>query len=89
MEIDIRGIGYHGNPSGQPSDAERLHGVAIQDATNVTVQRSYIRRTYPVKHGNGGIAVSASPRTVLRFDCSIIRSTSTVTGGSNSRGGVT
>lgn len=67
QEIDIRGIGYHGNPSGQSEDAERLHGVAIQDATNVTVQRSYIRRTYPVKHGNGGSGISVTQ------DCSNIR----------------
>ena len=66
-EIDIRGIGYHGNPSGQSEDVERLHGVAIQDATNVTVQRSYIRRTYPVKHGNGGSGISVTQ------DCSQIR----------------
>ena len=59
-EIDIRGIGYHGNPSGQPKKAERLHGIAVRNATNVTVQRSFIRRTYPVKHGNGGSGISVT-----------------------------
>ena len=62
VEIDIRGIGFHGNPSGQPEKAERLHGVAIQNAENVTIQRSYIRKTYPVKHGNGGSGISVTPQ---------------------------
>ena len=65
--IDLRGIGYHGNPSGQPEGAERLHGIAVQDAANVTVQRSSIRRTYPVKHGNGGSGIS------ITQNCSNIR----------------
>jgi parallel beta-helix repeat protein len=59
-EIDIRGVGYHGTPSGQPKKAERLHGIAVRNATNVTIQRSYVRRTYPVKHGNGGSGISVT-----------------------------
>ncbi|WP_435178746.1 right-handed parallel beta-helix repeat-containing protein [Halorussus sp. AFM4] len=61
-EIDIRGIGYHGNPSGQPRKAERLHGIAVRDASNVSIQRSSIRRTYPVKHGNGGSGISVAQK---------------------------
>ncbi|WP_137283682.1 right-handed parallel beta-helix repeat-containing protein [Halorussus salinisoli] len=59
-EIDIRGVGYHGNPSGQPKKAERLHGIAVRNANNVTIQRNHIRRTYPVKHGNGGSGISVT-----------------------------
>ena len=65
--VDVRGIGYHGNPSGQSKGAERLHGISIEDATNVTVQRSNLRRTYPVKHGNGGSGISVTE------NCSRIR----------------
>ena len=34
-EIDVRGVGYHGNPNGQRRSAERLHGIAtdLQTAT--------------------------------------------------------
>ncbi|UPV75557.1 right-handed parallel beta-helix repeat-containing protein [Halorussus limi] len=59
-EIDIRGVGYHGTPSGRPKRTERLHAIAVRDATNVTVERSHIRRTYPVKHGNGGSGISVT-----------------------------
>lgn len=71
-EIDIRGIGYHGNPEGQGS-AERLHGIAVQDATNVTISQSLIRQTYPRKHGNGGSGISITRKCsdVRIFDTKI------------------
>lgn len=59
-EINIRDVGYHGNPPGQPKQAERLHGIAVRNATNVTLQRNHVRRTYPVKHGNGGSGISVT-----------------------------
>lgn len=66
-EIDIRGIGYHGNPKGQRNNANRLHGISIRNATNVTVDRNSIRKTHPQKHGNGGSGISVTPK------CSDIR----------------
>lgn len=58
-DVHVRGIGYDGNPSGQ-GRAERLHGVAIRNASNVTISQCLIRRTYPRKHGNGGSGISAT-----------------------------
>ncbi|GAA0249591.1 hypothetical protein GCM10009000_077280 [Halobacterium noricense] len=66
-EIDIRGIGYYGNPSGQKKSANRLHGISIRNATNVTIERNQIRKTHPKKHGNGGSGISVTPK------CSDIR----------------
>jgi len=59
-EIDIRGVGFRGTPGSGGDDAERLHGIAVRNANNVTVERNYIRRTYPVQHGDGGSAISVS-----------------------------
>ena len=59
-EIDIRGVGYHGNPEGQAQNAQRLHGIAVRNATNVSVARCLIRQTYPAKHGNGGSGISVT-----------------------------
>ena len=68
--IDVRGVGYHGNTGGQSGDAERLHGIDVRNATNVTIERNRIRNTHPRKHGNGGSGISVSPR------CSDVRITS-------------
>lgn len=59
-EIDIRGVGYHGNPNGQNNTAERLHGIAVRDAAHVTLERNHIRKTHPRKHGNGGSGISVT-----------------------------
>ena len=59
-EIDIRGIGYHGNPTGQSNAAERLHGIAVRNAAQVTLERNHIRETHPEKHGNGGSGISVT-----------------------------
>ncbi|RBI58516.1 right-handed parallel beta-helix repeat-containing protein [halophilic archaeon] len=62
QEIDIRGIGYHGNRANQSSGAERLHGISVRNAENVTITRNQIRKTHPRKHGNGGSGISVTPR---------------------------
>lgn len=59
-EIDVRGVGYHGNSSGQRASAERLHGIAVEDAAHVTLERNHIRSTHPRKHGNGGSGISVT-----------------------------
>ena len=60
--IEIRGVGYHGTPVSGGRGAERLHGVAVRDATDVTIERNRIRETYPIKHGNGGSGISVTHR---------------------------
>lgn len=59
-DIDVRGIGYHGNPDGQSSSADRLHGINVRNAANVTLERNQIRRTHPQRHGDGGSGISVS-----------------------------
>lgn len=59
-EIDVRGVGYHGNPDGQSDGAERLHGIAVRDAAHVTLERNHIRETHPEKHGDGGSGISVT-----------------------------
>jgi hypothetical protein len=59
-EIDIRGIGFRGTPVSGSNSSERLHGIAVRNAHNVTVKRNYIRRTYPVRHGDGGSGISVA-----------------------------
>ncbi|RBI58420.1 right-handed parallel beta-helix repeat-containing protein [halophilic archaeon] len=61
-EIDVRGVGYHGNRDNQGSSAERLHGISVRNAENVTITRNQIRETHPRKHGNGGSGISVTPR---------------------------
>ena len=56
--VDIRGFGFHGNPKGQSDGAKRLHGIAVRDAADVTVERSHVRKTHPRKHGDGGSGIS-------------------------------
>jgi parallel beta-helix repeat protein len=72
-EIDVRAVGYHGNPNGQGANAERLHGIAVRDATNVTIEGCLVRRTCPVQHGNGGsgISVTKNCSDVRIFDTKI------------------
>jgi len=59
-DIDIRGIGYHGNAAGQSDTATRLHGIAVEDATNVTLARNHVRGTHPRSHGDGGSGISVA-----------------------------
>lgn len=59
-EIDVRGIGYHGNPEGQSQSAIRLHGIAVRNAENVTLTRNHVRKTHPQRHGDGGSGISVA-----------------------------
>jgi hypothetical protein len=56
--VTVRGVGYDGNPKGQPSGATRLHGIVVADAENVTLESNHIRRTHPTSHGDGGSGIS-------------------------------
>jgi hypothetical protein len=60
QEVDVRGIGYRGTPGGQGNSSERLHGIAVRNATNVTIERNYVRRTFPVRHRDGGSGISVT-----------------------------
>lgn len=67
-EIDVRGVGYYGNPEGQRQSASRLHGIAIRNARNVTLTGNQIRGTYPRRHGDGGSGISvAQPCSGVRI----------------------
>ncbi|WP_458209192.1 right-handed parallel beta-helix repeat-containing protein [Haladaptatus sp. NG-SE-30] len=58
--VTVRGVGYHGNPSGQRSFAKRLHGIIVQDAENVILSGNYLTRTHPYHdHNEGGSGISA------------------------------
>lgn len=59
-EIDIRGVGYDGNPKGQGRQATRLHGISVENAQNVTLEGNQIRRTSPRTHGDGGSGISVT-----------------------------
>ena len=57
--VRIRGVGYHGNPSGQNPNALRLHGFVVRDVSNVTLQENYVTRTHPYHvHNEGGCGFS-------------------------------
>ncbi len=57
--VRVRGVGYHGNPSGQDDDALRLHGIVVRDAESVTLANNYVTRTHPYHvHGRGGSGIS-------------------------------
>lgn len=60
--VRIRGIGYHGNPGGQPKRAKRLHGIAVRNASDVTIRDNRIRHTHPRRHGDGGSGISVTGR---------------------------
>lgn len=58
-EIDVRWIGFHGNPKGLASEAKRCHGIIVRDAENVTLQSNYVTRTHPYHvHNAGGSGIS-------------------------------
>lgn len=62
-DIDVRWIGFHGNPDGQSSDAIQRHGLVVRDAANVTLQGNYVTRTHPYHvHNGGGSGISVGPR---------------------------
>ena len=61
--VDVRGVGFRGTPGGRGTEAERLHGIAVRNATNVTIERNYVRRTLPVQHGDGGSGISVGRKS--------------------------
>lgn len=56
--ISITGVGYDGNPEGQRPGAKQLHGIVVEDAADVTIERNRIQRTHPEEHGSGGSGIS-------------------------------
>ena len=63
--VRVRGVGYHGNPENQSSDALRLHGIVVRRAENVTLYGNYVTRTHPYHvHGRGGSGISVEPGAV-------------------------
>lgn len=56
----IRGVGFQGTPVEPRGSDERLHGIAVRNAKNVTLERNRIRETYPRGHGDGGCGISVT-----------------------------
>jgi hypothetical protein len=55
----VAGLGFDGN-RGRASGAPRRHGIAVHDATNVTLAGNHVRRTGPLRHGDGGSGISVT-----------------------------
>lgn len=61
--VDIDGVGFHGNPEGQDEGAKHCHGIVVRDAADVTIRGNYITRTHPYReHGSGGSGVSVGAK---------------------------
>lgn len=61
--VEIYGIGYHGNPDGQRPSAKRLHGFIVRDATDVRLSGNSVTRTHPYhEHNTGGSGISVERR---------------------------
>lgn len=58
----IRGVGFQGTPVKPRNSSDRLHGIAVRDASEVTLERNRIRETYPRGHGDGGSGISVTRR---------------------------
>lgn len=58
QDVTVRGFGFHGNGENQSDAATRLHGIAVRDAANVTLEGNHIRETHPRGHGDGGSGIS-------------------------------
>lgn len=56
----VRGFGFEGNREGQRESADRLHGIVVRGADNVTLAGNDIRGTHPVRHGDGGSGISVT-----------------------------
>lgn len=56
----VTGIGFHGARDDQPPGAPRRHGIAVRDATNVTLAGNHLRRLGPLGHGDGGSGISVT-----------------------------
>ncbi|MFC4550840.1 MULTISPECIES: right-handed parallel beta-helix repeat-containing protein [Halorussus] len=61
--VEVRGVGYAGNPGGQDPGAKRLHGFVVRDATDVTLEGNSVTRTHPYhEHNSGGSGISVERR---------------------------
>lgn len=61
--VEIHGIGYHGNPAGQRPSAKRLHGFVVRDATEILLSGNSVTRTHPYhEHNDGGSGISVERR---------------------------
>ena len=61
--VEIHGVGYHGNPDGQRPSAKRLHGFVVRDATEVLLSGNSVTRTHPYhEHNSGGSGISVERR---------------------------
>lgn len=57
--VTVTDVGYHGNTDNQDKSAKKLHGIIVQDATNVVLSGNAITRTHPFReHGSGGSGIS-------------------------------
>ncbi|NEU56040.1 right-handed parallel beta-helix repeat-containing protein [Halorussus sp. MSC15.2] len=61
--VEIRGVGYHGNPGGQRASAKRLHGFVVRDASEILLAGNSVTRTHPYhEHNSGGSGISVERR---------------------------
>ncbi|WP_435175445.1 right-handed parallel beta-helix repeat-containing protein [Halorussus sp. AFM4] len=61
--VELRGVGYHGNPGGQRATAKRLHGFVVRDAADVLLSGNAVTRTHPYhEHNDGGSGISVERR---------------------------
>lgn len=63
--VTIENVGYHGNSGdatngyNQDQTADRLHGIIVRDATDVTINNCFVTRTSPRhEHNTGGSGIS-------------------------------
>ena len=62
--VDVVGIGYHGNPLNQDGAVKRLHGVILDNTADCSVRDCFATRTHPYQeHNSGGSGVSVTSRT--------------------------
>lgn len=64
QDIRVSGVGYAGNPTGQGGNAERLHGISVRNARNVSITDNHIQKTHPTAHGNGGSGISVTNEAI-------------------------
>jgi hypothetical protein len=72
--IRIRSLGFHGNESTMTNSVKRLHGIIVDDATDVSISNCYFTKTHPYhEHNSGGsgISVRTSASAVSITECFI------------------
>jgi hypothetical protein len=57
--VVIRNFGFHGNESTMDNTVKRLHGIIIDNATDVRLHNCFLTKTHPYhSHGDGGSGIT-------------------------------